>query len=178
MDITLTSNRVHNFEVPAPEYDVIYEINGHGEQPENLTKVGSLPDSLPELKETGYIFEGWYTDADLTQAAVEGSEIKKNTTLYAKWFEGTISDIKVPKGISYEKNESGEQVISYSKTPGWQTFDIKVVDYDPTNTILEVVFEASSDITICFQINGKIDWSLGHIERPGERKCKITIDLS
>ena len=95
--------------------------------------------------------------------------------------EGPISDIVIPKGFeaTYQKNEFGEQTITYSKSPEFKTFDIKIKEYDPTNTILEVVFEASVETTVCLQINGKIDWSLGgHVAYPGERTSKIIIDLS
>ena len=95
--------------------------------------------------------------------------------------EGPISNIAIPKGFdaTYQKNENGEQTITYSQSPEYKLFEIKVTEYDPTNTILEVVFGASSDTTVCLQINGKIDWDLGgHILYPGERKSKIVIDLA
>ena len=95
--------------------------------------------------------------------------------------EGPVSNISLPSGFNatYVKNEQGEQTITYSESPKYKTFDIKVTEYDPTNTILEVVFEASDKTTVCFQINGKIDWSLGgHKAYPGERTSKVTIDLT
>lgn len=95
--------------------------------------------------------------------------------------EGPISDIILPKSFeaTYQKNENGEQTITYSKSPEYKTFDIKIKEYDSTNTILEVVFEASTETTVCLQINGKIDWSLGgHNAYPGERTSKIIIDLT
>ena len=66
-------------------YNVTYQINGFGIQPENLTEVGALPATLPVLTAEGYEFEGWYTDSALTKAAVAGAQITENTTLYAKW---------------------------------------------------------------------------------------------
>ena len=94
--------------------------------------------------------------------------------------EGPISNIILPKGFeaTYEKNEIGEQTITYSKSPEFKTFDIKVTEYNPANSILEIIFEVSSKTTVCVQINGKIDWSLGgHNAYPGERTSKIIIDL-
>ena len=72
---------------PTPEekYSVTYEINGHGEQPTNLTDVKALPEQLPELNEEGWTFGGWYLDEGLTQQAEAGATITANTTLYAKW---------------------------------------------------------------------------------------------
>ena len=66
-------------------YTVTYQINGFGIQPENLTQVTALPTAFPVLTAEGYEFGGWYTDSELTKAAVAGAEITANTTLYAKW---------------------------------------------------------------------------------------------
>lgn len=70
-------------------FSVTYEINGHGTQPANLVDQINLPEALPVLTADGFVFGGWYTDAELTTAAVAGATITQATTLYAKWTETT-----------------------------------------------------------------------------------------
>ena len=92
-----------------------------------------------------------------------------------------ISKISIPKGFDATSiiNDKGEQTITYSSSPLYKTFDIQVKEYDFANTILEIIFEASAETTVCIQINNKIDWSLGgHKAYPGERTSKIQIDLT
>ena len=73
--------------LPVPTYQITYEINGHGEQPEALTEVTALPSTLPVLTADGYKFEGWYLEAEFTTLAIAGSKLSSNITLYAKWTE-------------------------------------------------------------------------------------------
>ena len=53
----------------------------------------ALPDPLPTPTgvQTGYTFEGWYTDASWSTAAVAGAAIEANTTLYANYTITTAS---------------------------------------------------------------------------------------
>lgn len=81
--------------IVMPAYTVTYEINGHGVQPSSVSGVTTLPNPLPELTESGWNFDGWYTDSGFTTKAVAGATISANTTLYAKWVEqseGTVHE--------------------------------------------------------------------------------------
>lgn len=71
--------------IVVKDYTVTYNVNGHGDTPEALINVTTLPTELPVLTAEGYVFEGWYTDAEFTTKAVAGSTITEDTTLYAKW---------------------------------------------------------------------------------------------
>ena len=82
-------------------YSVTYNVHGHGTAPAALTEVTALPAELPGLSETGWTFVGWYSDEELTTAAVAGAAINANTTLYAKWVEITYS-------VTYDANEVAE----------------------------------------------------------------------
>ena len=53
--------------------------------PEALTNVTALPNPLPTISTSGYVFEGWYTDENYQFAASAGNAITGDTTLYAKW---------------------------------------------------------------------------------------------
>ena len=64
-------------------------------------------DHVP-TREGGYIFDGWYQDRSFTKPAVEGADLTRDVTLYAKWIEpltisGTIS-------ISGTYQQNGETV--------------------------------------------------------------------
>ncbi len=68
-------------------FTITYQINGHGSQPPAVTGATAVPNPLPILSETGWIFDGWFTDAGLTTPAVPGAPLMSNITLYAKWTE-------------------------------------------------------------------------------------------
>lgn len=91
-----------------------------------------------------------------------------------------LSDIVIPNGFeaTLTKGENGEQTITYSTDPGWNTFDITVTNYDANNFIFEAVFEATADTAVCFSINDNVDWSIGHKLYPGERISTQQIDVS
>ncbi|MDE6584470.1 MAG: InlB B-repeat-containing protein, partial [Anaeroplasmataceae bacterium] len=98
-------------DTPAPveKYSVTYVINGHGEQPSNLTDQTKLPDTLPTLSAEGWTFGGWYTDEALQNEAEAGATLTANATLYAKWTE---NDTPVPVekfSVTYVINGHGEQ---------------------------------------------------------------------
>ncbi|MBD5390418.1 InlB B-repeat-containing protein, partial [bacterium] len=100
-------------EKPQETYSIIYVINGHGEQPENLIEQTNLPDPLPVLSEEGWTFEGWFTTSifEPESEAVDGTELVKDTTLYAKWTE--VDDPTPPPikkySIAFVTNGHGEQ---------------------------------------------------------------------
>lgn len=82
-------------EVLLPTYTLSYVLNGHGTAIADAT-VSALPNPLPTPSETGWTFDGWYTDNTLTTPATPGAIINANTTLYAKWTEeivGTCMEI-------------------------------------------------------------------------------------
>lgn len=66
-------------------FTIKFEMNQHGNAIEEIKNVTALPEVLPEPKEDGYAFEGWYYDAEFKQNAKGLDELQKDTTLYAKW---------------------------------------------------------------------------------------------
>ncbi|MDE7384146.1 MAG: InlB B-repeat-containing protein [Anaeroplasmataceae bacterium] len=65
-------------------FDIIFNTNGHGVQPEELTDITELPE-LPTLEEEGYRFNGWYYDEAFLSEAKKGMQVAENKTLYAFW---------------------------------------------------------------------------------------------
>ncbi|MBQ2713284.1 MAG: hypothetical protein IJF71_07890, partial [Clostridia bacterium] len=92
--------------------------------------------------------------------------------------EMAFGDIVAPAPATATKNAEGEQVVTYSASAGWDTYTVAVTNYDSKNTVFEAVFTASAEVTICFEINGKIDWSLGHKLYPAGSENKQLIDVS
>ena len=78
----------HNwFLMFIPVFTITYDCDGaESGCPANAVDQTNLPDPLPSAPtKSGYIFDGWYTDAGKTVAAVAGAALMENTTLYAKW---------------------------------------------------------------------------------------------
>lgn len=87
-------------------YTVTFDVKGHGTAPETINNVAKLPAEFAELSAEGYIFGGWFLDADCTQAAVAGSDIEADTTLYAKW----TAEAPTTFTITYNINGHGTAV--------------------------------------------------------------------
>ena len=83
------------------KYTISYNANGHGTAVNAVSDVTELPTELPELTAEGYNFWGWYLDAEFKNAAIEGTKITKDTTLYAKWTAVQTNNIEM-NGVAYE----------------------------------------------------------------------------
>ena len=72
----------------ATKYDVTFDLNyeGAGAAPEKITREeGAAYGTLPTPTRKYHIFDGWYTDAEGTNAVDVNAGVTANTTLYAKW---------------------------------------------------------------------------------------------
>ncbi|MDE6584598.1 MAG: InlB B-repeat-containing protein [Anaeroplasmataceae bacterium] len=90
--------------VPVEKYSVTYVINGHGKQPDNLTDQTKLPNTLPTLSETGWIFDGWYTDSNFQSEAKAGATLTANATLYAKWTKENTTPIETNYNVTFNSD--------------------------------------------------------------------------
>lgn len=79
-------------------HTITYDLNGHGDAIAEVTNATALPEELPTPTADGYTFVGWYTNKDLTEEAIAGTDISDNTTLYAKW---TINKYNVTTTAQY-----------------------------------------------------------------------------
>ncbi len=76
-------------------------------------------------------------------------------------------------------NANGEQVVTYSTSPGWNTFDIPVANYTSDLHIFEISFTASAEVVLFYKVNGVEMWGdLGYVTYPGGSVQTQTIDLS
>ncbi len=99
-------------------HTITYELNGHGDAIAEVTNATALPEELPTPTADGYTFVGWYTNKDLTEEAIAGTDISDNTTLYAKW---TINKYKVTTTAQYGSiaivDGEGHSVTSPAEVP-------------------------------------------------------------
>ena len=75
----------------APEpvyYTVTFDVQGHGTAPKDqqVLEGGHATLPTPTPSETGWAFKGWYADKACTEAfRFTSTEIKNDTTVYARW---------------------------------------------------------------------------------------------
>ncbi len=130
----------------------------------DLTNVTKLPDELPTLTDPAgkYDFDGWYLDPKFTTAAVAGTTITSDTTLYAKWSLKTASteildetfDIINPEAYAtVEKvktsNTDGKLVITPNGTDqGYVEFEVNGVNKGDTEKKYIITFDiAEGELT-------------------------------
>lgn len=88
---------------------VTFDVNGHGTAPAPQTvDIGTKAVRPTDPAQTGWRFDGWYTDKDCTAAYDFDSVVTDNITLYAKWVK-TVT-------VTYH-------VGSYGTAPASQTVD-------------------------------------------------------
>ena len=88
---------------------VTFDVNGHGTAPDPQTvDIGTKAVKPADPVQTGWRFDGWYTDEDCTAAYDFDSVVTDNITLYAKWVK-TVT-------VTYH-------VGSYGTAPASQTVD-------------------------------------------------------
>ncbi len=104
-------NGTLNAVITTDGFKVIFDaqggkVNGFDNQTvEDQYKVPNFDSYIPS-RNGGYVFDGWYKDADCTIPAVEGEYLKSDITLYAKWKNPlTVSGI-ITVGATYEQNNS------------------------------------------------------------------------
>ena len=87
----------------------------------------------------------------------------------------TYSDIVTSADATITKNENNEQVITYSKKPGFHGFDFTVTNYNPEYTEFEFIYSANTSFTLCVAVNDKYE---GHISYPAGTNRVIRLDFS
>ncbi len=66
-------------------YSVIYDTNGASTDTPARVIRGQKTTKPSDPTKKGYVFKGWYTDADFTELFTFGRSIIVDTTVYAKW---------------------------------------------------------------------------------------------
>ena len=123
-------------------YTIKFNTNGGNTiSAQKVDKGGVATEPEAPVKE-GYIFEGWYKDAEFKNAYVFGSVVKSSITLYAKWTEENTGDEpvdpEVPTKLPFNDVPENEWYYDY-------------VEYAYNNKLMsgisETTFDASSTLT-------------------------------
>lgn len=70
---------------------ISFDANG-GDAVDPITRtVGAVLGTLPTPTHTGYGFDGWYSDAELTTPVDANTVVSEAMTLYAKWTQGSAT---------------------------------------------------------------------------------------
>ena len=93
---------------------VTFITNGGSKVEPKTVRVRDTAEELSEPTRAGYTFGGWFTDEKLTESFGAKSEIRKDTTLYAKWTAHTYTIQFGANGGSGKKDaikaEYGEEI--------------------------------------------------------------------
>lgn len=112
MEVTIPAGSTEDREYTANWVEtrtVTFDVNGHGTAPAPQTvDIGTKAVRPTDPAQTGWRFDGWYTDKDCTAAYDFDKEVTKDITLYAKWVK-TVT-------VTYH-------VGSYGTAPDSQTVD-------------------------------------------------------
>ena len=98
-------------------YTVTYNANLHGRTTVDYVRVGAgdtVAAPTDPIADTGYVFDGWFTDAEGVNQYQFAAQIHESIILYAKWVLDTFT-------VAYEMNgvsSAGENPVSYTiETP-------------------------------------------------------------
>ena len=103
--------------VPPTYYTVTFDANGHGASPEPQTvEAGATVEKPAYLVADGWVFGGWYTEPECTNAYDFSAPVTSSFTLYAKWTEDVIPVTYYT--VFFDANGHGEAPIDQSIEEG------------------------------------------------------------
>ena len=122
---------------------IVFEANGGILSVKELTGVVGQSVSEPEAPtKEGYVFAGWYRDAELTNLYVFGTFQSGTTTLYAKWsknanfnyityvLNGVATEVPVQSGTKATESHKGDDVVCT-----WYTDEQFTTEYNFNATV-------------------------------------------
>lgn len=136
------------YTVTEPKVTVTYDYKGHGtNSSEQVGKYSTVTLSTDIASVDGLLFEGWYTDVELTEKATDTVVASADITFYAKWvepspFEGTYAIVYLTSsGVSSVYAESAKKLVidGFGKT--------KVSSYNGFSNGATVEFAFAKDST-------------------------------
>ena len=98
----------------VPTHTVTFETNGGSSVPSQECEEGSVIEMPEDPTKSGYSFEGWYEDEQLTQKVTEMIMPNHDVTLYANWEESETPSEKVKKWVLVTDSsdlEAGDVII-------------------------------------------------------------------
>ncbi len=153
-----------------PDVTVTLNPNNGTVTPSSITVgQGQEVGTLPTPERTGYTFEGWYQDQQLTTPATSSTIINSDTTFYAKWIENITVSFNANGGTvtPTSKTFASGTAIGELPTPeyigyefeGWFTDNTWTTEVTPStvfNTTTSIIakWEETEDITVTFNADG------------------------
>ena len=97
-----------------------------------------VPTTLPVLTKEGYIFQGWYADAECKGeklTAIEGDAITSDITLYTYWTKETLLFTIDKAGIELTPFEAEDGTVTITASDGFTGYSWKIDYKTPENAI-------------------------------------------
>ncbi|MDE7168414.1 MAG: InlB B-repeat-containing protein [Clostridia bacterium] len=92
---------------PHPDFNITFDMHGHGDAPADIIDTETLPAELPTVEDVdGWTFVGWYLDENFETPAEAGAIINDDTTLHAKW-EQASRPVKPGYTITFDMHGHG-----------------------------------------------------------------------
>lgn len=158
---------------------VTFDVNGHGTAPDPQTvDIGTRAVRPTDPAQTGWRFDGWYTDKDCTAAYDFDSEVTDNITLYAKWVKtvtvtyhvgsyGTAPDSQtVDAGKKFTR--PADPVDSRAIFQGWYTDENYTTAYDFGSAV-----ETDLNLYAKWKDGYRVVFQTAHGTAPAEQKVAL-----
>ena len=174
----------------ARTYSVSYELNGgvnNASNPKSFTFYDVI--TLYEPERDGYMFAGWYTDAECTVPITEIAGVRTDLTLYARWadkvykvdyaLDGGVNDPQNPKLYTH-----GQHFLLHKPTKSGYTFLGWYLDAELLTEVTEIkytdkgdkVFYAKWEINT-YNITYALDSGINHTSNPESVTVRDVITL-
>lgn len=158
---------------------VTFDVNGHGTAPDPQTvDIGTKAVRPTDPAQTGWRFDGWYTDKDCTAAYDFDSKVTDNITLYAKWVKtvtvtyhvgsyGTAPDSQtVDAGKKFTR--PADPVDSRAIFQGWYTDENYTTAYDFGSAV-----ETDLNLYAKWKDGYRVVFQTAHGTAPAEQKVAL-----
>lgn len=141
---------LRNIVVTKQTFDITFETNEGSEISNLIVEDGSKGEKPADPTKSGYTFDGWYIDSQLTLAYDWNSSVTSAITLYAKWLTEGATTYNVTFNYNHYgaipetrilKVESGKPVSKISVDPSRKGYDFggwvtsTGADYDFTTNV-------------------------------------------
>lgn len=163
----------------AKTWTVTFDVNGHGTAPDPQTvDIGTKAVRPTDPAQTGWRFDGWYTDKDCTAAYDFDSVVTDNITLYAKWVKtvtvtyhvgsyGTAPDSQtVDAGKKFTR--PADPVDSRAIFQGWYTDENYTTAYDFGSAV-----ETDLNLYAKWKDGYRVVFQTAHGTAPAEQKVAL-----
>ncbi len=160
--------------IPIIYNTVTYQTNGGNKL--SPQKVSEQLDVAPTPKRSGYQFDGWYLDENLTAAASFPLSVSTDMTLYAKWLK--LTDVRTCTDASIKLWANDDPGVYWDISPmGFDLQKLSTQDYYMTITVTYTVsYQKDYDVWLDIGYAGAPKYQAGIYDE--DRLGKYESDLS